>query len=782
MSCHLIYYSDGVKKMRPICSREEYLALRNGGEQAAILADVRRGDESRKKNLVQFNYSCLPNDDGALRGSKRMSTTVAMDIDHVPAEEMMPLRDRILSKKEELGLYMLEESARGFGWHLVFARKPELSQEDNLKWASELLNVEYDKGAKDITRVFYTTTEKQLVCLDDAIFEQTEAVSAKVQVPGSPQRSIVSARNQSPGRTGRTEATAEALAKFDLCAKEAGLDPDAMDIWGERNWHSNLMAVLSVGVGKLMKREQLFAVVAERLKNYSQTVDCENLINYFYDNYNAEKGYMNAGLREINAKAQQQMEDDECEMDEGETDENLSPINNSQLLIKKLPQGIKESINAAGPTLAMPMITAICPCIGALATGVKLDVHGQMRGLNLISYIAGDFASGKGSIDPVVDTWMSEVKAIDDMYQTQEEEYRRKKKAAQNQKTQPEEPKLPVRYVTFNTTVANLAERLANVEGKHAFSFTPEADIVAQKWKSSMCDFSVMLRQSYDGSRYDREARSAEAVNVHIKHLLWNVTMCGTPDALYRVVTNYTDGFQSRIALAQTPDNTFAKLEDKPYVLTSKQAERIQQIAHLLPLMAGEVVLPKLESRGREWLEKIRLESMMNDDRVKARERFRTCVTTQRMVCCLMLCKVCEQLIQKHGLVGAETQLKQNPNLWKEMLLKVQTTAMLDTYDVIADSLLDNALYFFRDRIENAFRSRDYAGGNERRRLGKNDTIYERLDMDFSIEMALQHSVNVNGAGVSRNQVRQMLKNWKKQGLISQTGPGMYRKMQAVCH
>ena len=782
MSCHLIYYSDGVKKMRPICSREEYLALRNGGEQAAILADVRRGDESRKKNLVQFNYSCLPNDDGALRGSKRMSTTVAMDIDHVPAEEMMPLRDRILSKKEELGLYMLEESARGFGWHLVFARKPELSQEDNLKWASELLNVEYDKGAKDITRVFYTTTEKQLVCLDDAIFEQTEAVSAKVQVPGSPQRSIVSARNQSPGRIGRTQATAEALAKFDLCAKEAGLDPDAMDIWGERNWHSNLMAVLSVGVGKLMKREQLFAVVDERLKNYSQTEDCKILINYFYDNYGAEKGYMNAGLREINAKAQKQIDDDGCEMDDVDADGNLSPFNNSQLLIKKLPQGIKESINAAGPTLAMPMITAICPCIGALATGVKLDVHGQMRGLNLISYIAGDFASGKGSIDPVVDTWMSEVKAIDDMYQAQEEEYRRKKKAAQNQKTQPEEPKLPVRYVTFNTTVANLAERLANVEGKHAFSFTPEADIVAQKWKSSMSDFSVMLRQSYDGSRYDREARSAEAVNVHIKHLLWNVTMCGTPDALYRVVTNYTDGFQSRIALAQTPDNTFAKLEDKPYVLTSKQAERIQQIAHLLPLMAGEVVLPKLESRGREWLEKIRLESMMNDDRVKARERFRTCVTTQRMVCCLMLCKVCEQLIQKYGLVGAETQLKQNPNLWKEMLLKVQTPAMLDTYDVIADSLLDNALYFFRDRIENAFRSRDYAGGNERRRLGKNDTIYERLDMDFSIEMALQHSVNVNGAGVSRNQVRQMLKNWKKQGLISQTGPGMYRKMQAVCH
>ena len=772
MSCHLIYYADGVKKMRPIHSREEYLALRNGGEQSATLAAVRGGDESRKKNLVQFNYSCLPNDDGTLRGSKRMSTTVAMDIDHVPAEEMVPLRDRILSKKEELGLYMLEESARGFGWHLVFARNPELSQEDNLKWASELLDVEYDKGAKDITRVFYTTTEKQLVCLDDAIFEQTEAASAKGhsakgQVPGSPQRSIVSARNQSPGRTGRTQATAEALAKFDLCAKEAGLDPDAMDIWGERNWHSNLMAVLSVGVGKLMKREQLFAVVAERLKNYSQTADCKNLINYFYDNYSAEKGYMNAGLREINAKAQKQMEDDECEMDDVETEDGNLSILTSQFSIRRLPQGVKDSIAAAGPQLAMPMITAICPCIGALATGVKLDVHGQMRGLNLISYIAGDFASGKGSIDPVVDAWMSEVRAIDDMYQQQEAEYRRRKKAAQNQKTQPEEPKLPVRFITFNTTVANLAERLANVEGKHAFSFTPEADVVAQKWKSTMSDFSVMLRQSYDGSRYDREARSADAVNVHIEHLLWNVTMCGTPDALYRVVTN----------LAQTPDNTYAQLADKPYILTSRQTERIQQIAHLLPLMNGEVVLPKLEMKGREWLEKIRLEAMKNDDRVKARERFRTCVTSQRMVCCIMLCRVCEQLIQKHGLVGSETLLKQNPTLWKDMLLKAQTPAMLGTYDVIADSLLDNALYFFRDRIESAFRSSSYAGSRERRRAGKNDSIYERLDVQFSFEQAKQFSIALKGAGVTRNSVQQMLKNWRIQGLVEQMDDGRYKKV-----
>ena len=61
---------------------------------------VRSGDESRKSQLVQMNYSCLPNDDGTLKGSKRMSTTVGMDIDHLTAEEMPVVRQRILSKKD----------------------------------------------------------------------------------------------------------------------------------------------------------------------------------------------------------------------------------------------------------------------------------------------------------------------------------------------------------------------------------------------------------------------------------------------------------------------------------------------------------------------------------------------------------------------------------------------------------------------------------------------------------------------------------------------------------
>ena len=576
-------------------------------------------------------------------------------------------------------------------------------------------------------------------------------------------------------------STERTLYIFDACMREAGLQEN--DLIEEGGRHNALKSILSVGATQLLTKEELIGVLQVRMAANWQDANIQTLVNDFYQKYTDSSQKMTQFQRKVFAKSRKLNLNDNLNLDESSPDG--LPITGEMSegqrgsSFTKMPMGIKDSIDAVGPQLDMPVVTAICPCIGTLATGVTLDVHGQKKGLNLIAYIAGDFASGKGQIDPVVEAWMSEVQALDKMYQMQEDEWRAKKRAAKNKKEQPEEPKLPVRCLTLNNTVANLAERLANTEGKHAFSFTPEADTVAQKWKSTMSDFSVMLRQSYDGTKYEREARSAEAVNVHIDKLLWNVVMCGTPDALYRVVSNYTDGFQSRIAVARTPDNTFAPLEDKPYVLTPRQTERIQQIAHLLPLMQGEVVLPKLEAKGREWVERIRIETMMNDDKVMARQRFRVCVTAQRMTCCIMLCKVAEQLIQKHGLNGAETHLKQHPNLWKEMLLKVQTPQMLAVYDVIADSLLENALHFFRDRIENAFSSRDYAGCNDRQRIGKNDSIFERLDIEFTFEQAMQNSVAMKGAGVSRNQIHQMLKNWKKQGLIVQTESGRYRKVKS---
>ena len=791
MSVHVIYYQNGAKLMRPVADEKEYRQLR----------DSERNKHADKHHMVQMNYSCLPNENGALKGATRLSRSVGMDIDFDPKaadyeEKMASVPNLVMSKKEELGLLMMERSA-GKGYHIAFKRKAGMSQEENLRWASQLLGVEYDKGAKDITRVFFTPPCEKLLFVDKELFENSEMVNTEV----------------APVKEKNTEA--EKAKNTDSAKPSDWLSLRSPNSVSSPFTLPSSLSYLGIPYEEIIRKWwAMYNDGCEPVKNNRNTLTFELAVNLrhicgfdrqlldkiipCYDGFpQSEKlACIDSALGEKRTQMPKRLKDvllairQERLMDsdgnQAETDGLDEALAKDDLFyfnsLPKMPMGVKDSVDAVGPHLALPVITAICPAIGMLATGVKVDVHGKMNSLNLISYISGDFASGKGSIDPVIDAWTSEVKQMDKMYQQQEDEWRARKRAAKNKKDQPEEPKLPVRCLTLNNTVANLAERLANTEGKHAFSFTPEADTVAQKWRAAMSDFSIMLRQAYDGTSYEREARSAEAVNVHIDRLLWNVVMCGTPDALYRVVTNYTDGFQSRIALARTPDNTFTPLTENLHVLTEKQRDRIGQIAHLLPLMQGEVVLPKLEAKGREWLEQVRLETMKNDDKVKARQRFRICPTTMRMMTCLMLCRVASLLIDKHGLSGAEKLLKTQPNLWKEMIVKLQQPSFLSAFDVLADYQIDNAMYFFRDRIEAAFTSKDYCGQiiSERTKRGKNDSIFSRLDNTFSFEQALQHSIAVKGANTSRNSVHQMLKNWRRQGLIEAVQGNKYQKLQNV--
>ena len=842
MSCYLIKVENGHKVARPITSEEEYKQLRGSKEQKANLRQARAGSDAAKRRLVQFNYSGhYPN--GVVKGMKLPSQAFGFDMDEPEAfaqAAKLLLKEPgkygllMLERSARQGGHAVFEREKG---KTILENQVRIATmlECEMDTSAHDINRVYFTTTSDdedllflSPRLFQDAYDEAAVAAEAKILEDRERFGKEELNEGAhkankhykpwenpmPNTSatILGGDTSAAGKKEKVATSAVAAAKSGTSNSSAGTPkvsaPSDLKYLGIP--YSDIIA----------KWWQMYNDGQEPVKSNRNTLTFELAVNLrhicgfdrnlmaqvipCYDGFpDQEKmACINSALSEkitqmpkrlkdvLSAIRQEKLnknaatgatgtdEDDEAfinALDEANAQDDQFYYN----ALPKLPQGIKESVDAVGPALAMPVISAICPVIGMLATGVKVSVHGKMNSLNLISYIAGDFASGKGSIDPIINTWTKELKDMDKMYLQTEEDWRVKKRAAKNKKEQPEEPKLPIRCLTLNNTVANLAERLANTEGKHAFSFTPEADTVAQKWKSAMSDFSVMLRQAYDGTSYEREARSAEAVNVHIERLLWNVVMCGTPDALYRVVSNYTDGFQSRIVVARTPDNTFTPLTENLYVLKDRQKERIIQIAHLLPLMNGEVELPKLEEKGREWLELIRLETMKNDDKVKARQRFRICPTTMRMMTCLMLCKVAEILIHKHGLNGAEKKLKEHPNLWKEMIVRTQTPAMLSVFDTLADYQLENALYFFRQRIEDAFSSKNYNGqaSLERSKRGKNDSIFERLDTNFTFEQALQQSIAVKGANVTRETARQMLKNWRKQGLVTIQKDKHYQKV-----
>lgn len=842
MSCYLIKVENGHKVARSITSEEEYKQLRGSNEQKANLRLARAGNDAAKRRLVQFNYSGhYPQ--GVVKGMKLPSGAFGFDMDEPEAfakaaKLLLKEPDKygllMLERSARQGGHAVFEREKG---KTVLENQVRIATmlKCEMDTSAHDINRVYFTTTSDgedllflSPRLFKDEYDEAAVAAEGKVLEERERYGQeelpegahkankhyepwKEEIKKNPQGSF-KCQEFKNSRISTSATSASAASTSAAAASSASTAATSTASAAQDNY-------LGIPYGEIIKKWwQMYNDGQEPMRSNRNTLTFELAVNLrhicgfdrnllaqiipCYDGFPEQEkmACINSALNEkitqmpkrlkdvLSAIRQERMKqgnagggsaaDNEAlvnALDEANSKDDLFYYN----ALPKLPQGIRDSISAVGPALALPVITAICPAIGMLATGVKVSVHGKMNSLNLISYIAGDFASGKGSIDPVIDAWTSEVKEMDKMYQQKEDEWRAKKRAAKNKKEQPEEPKLPVRCLTLNNTVANLAERLANTEGKHAFSFTPEADTVAQKWKSAMSDFSVMLRQAYDGTSYEREARSADAVNVHIDRLLWNVVMCGTPDALYRVVSNYTDGFQSRIIVAKTPDNTFTPLSDNMYVMNERQRDRIIQIAHLLPLLTGEVVLPKLEDKGREWLEQIRLETMKNDDKVKARQRFRICPTTMRMMTCIMLCKVLETLIQKHGFNGAEKQLKESPDLWKGMLVKTQTPAMLNVFDVLADYQLDNALYFFRSRIEDAFSSKNYCSQSayDRSRRGKNDSIFERLDVTFTFEQAEQQSIALKGASATHETVKQMLKNWKRQGLICVLPDMRYQKV-----
>lgn len=845
MSCYLIKVENGHKVARSITSEEEYKQLRGSNEQKANLRLARAGNDAAKRRLVQFNYSGhYPQ--GVVKGMKLPSGAFGFDMDEPEAfakaaKLLLKEPDKygllMLERSARQGGHAVFEREKG---KTILENQVRIATmlKCEMDTSAHDINRVYFTTTSDgedllflSPRLFKDEYDEAAVAAEGKVLEERERYGQEELPEGAHKAN----KHYEPWKEIQNSQGTLKSQEFKNSQKTSQGILKGQELENSRISSSSSSAAssastpsvsqdnyLGIPYGEIIKKWwQMYNDGQEPMRSNRNTLTFELAVNLrhicgfdgnlmaqiipCYDGFSEQEKMaciksalgekltqMPKRLKDVLAALRQEKlkqatlkgvtlkENEELinALDEANAQDELFYFK----ALPKLPQGVRDSVNAVGPTLALPVITAICPVIGMLATGVKISIHGKMNSLNLISYIAGDFASGKGSIDPVINVWTSEVKAMDKMYQQKEDEWRAKKRAAKNKKEQPEEPKLPVRCLTLNNTVANLAERLANTEGKHAFSFTPEADTVAQKWKSAMSDFSVMLRQAYDGTSYEREARSADAVNVHIDRLLWNVVMCGTPDALYRVVNNYTDGFQSRIVVARTPDNTFTPLTDNLFVLTPRQQSNILQIAHLLPMMAGEVELPKLEAKGREWLEQIRLETMKDDDKVKARQRFRICPTTMRMMACIMLCKVAESLIQKLGAEEAETRLKENPLLWKEMIVKMQTPSMLSAFDVLANYQLENALYFFRSRIEAAFSSKDYCGQApaDRIRRGRNDTIFERLDVTFTFEQAQQQSVAIKGANVTHEAVRQMLKNWKRQGLINILPDSRYQKVAST--
>lgn len=767
--------------MTPVNSPEEYIIQRNTMRQVCSINDIRRGVDvdKNKRNLVQFNYSCLPNDDGTLKGTKRMSNSVGMDIDHIDKEQMDEVKKLILSKRDELGLQMLELSARGAGYHLVFRRREELSQEDNLKWASQLLGVQYDEAAKDITRVFFASTgsAKDLIFLSPDLFVQrpSSQPSPSMGRENSKEKENDASRQVLPIEGEDAQRAEEGLGyEVELLTKDymgISFKDIIAEWWKDTNGGKEpaLGGRNTLLFGLAVNLRHLLGFNVEAMKKVIPRYELpeEEFDSIMKSAVNAYRSQMPVKLTAIIDRLRARMEDGKAggaQVEEEEEPEHIY-VNDEDL-----PDTLRQCVRSSGEGMTMPVLLSTASMMGALATDVKVMIHGRPMHLNLHAFIVGEAGSGKGKIADLVDEFMFEEISKNREYFKQEDELRRQKRAAKNEKKQPKEEVFPVRFITLNNTVANIAERLSATPDKHSFSFTEEAAEVANKWGSSLTDFSTMLRLAWDNSRYDKEAKTADAAVCHIDALKWNVCLCGTPDVLYKVMSNKTDGLLSRFCIARTPDNTFTRLEDVVPYITEECSSKIHTVAHLLPFVSRVLELPHIEDESRRWLNDLIDEALKTDDKVKARARMRDHNSAFRIMAGIALCECIERMVAEHGAEKAELMLRDGYDLTSYIKAEDEDRHRR-LYRGISDSLIECDMYFFRQGLTAAYNA-DEEQTTKSDIAHKRDTTFEDMPNTFTVQQLSQflNCTMAKAYGLSHT--------WRVGGLIEKVGVSTYRKVR----
>ena len=333
-----ITYKNKRKFATPVKNREEFLALRNSKDNLENLAKAREGDSEAKARLVQFAYN-LGHVEGALAGCKSIGSFFFHDIDcYEMAEGGSKMADDVLSKKEEIGLMMLERSASG-GLHLVCKRICGTTILENQVRIASILQIEMDTNTKDLQRVAYSTSgaAEDLLYLDDDLFtepmsaEECEAEYARLkarerkgeeQVPPSAKKArkhykpweedVLAARAplacyrrdaRTDYRTNRTDSTADnpteenkvlqscgPLQKIservrfiaDAVMKVKGLEKS--DFVNDGGRHNAVKIFLS-GVNLLLEMQEVNGVLAELMPEHWNDQNIQDCVRDFYDRY-----------------------------------------------------------------------------------------------------------------------------------------------------------------------------------------------------------------------------------------------------------------------------------------------------------------------------------------------------------------------------------------------------------------------------------------------------------------------------------------------------------------
>ena len=580
MIYRITYDNKNRKLAHPVRNREELMALRDSKKNLENLAKARQGDEKAKADLLQLAYN-LGHVEGLIAGCKSQGSFFFHDVDCYDKEQSDAFKELILSKKDVIGLMMLERSASG-GWHLICKRTPGTTiLESQVRVATEL-QIEMDTNTKDLQRVVYSTSgsPEDLPYLDDALFEEPMTVEEceaeyqrlkerekkrQEQVPKEAKKANKHYRpwegaplvtpNTSPvipstplvipsvaeGSNERTRYIADGVMK------EKGLEKS--DFLNEGGRHTTVKVFLS-GATQLLTKEEANGVLAELMPEHWKDENIQELVEAFYANYYNPtqrlpkwQEALFTGSRRLNSLGNQA----------AETPAVLSP----PPMPKKMPKLI-ELLTSRSPEIYKPAVAnAAFPPLGTHLCKVRFCYTDNVEHeATLMNCLMAGTGAGKGCIDEPINHIMADIKHRDEENTRRENEWKKdcqKKGANKDKLVRPEG--LVIQQIDPDMTKPALVTRMDEAEDHFVYVKLNELDLFEQlKGQTGKQHFQLMCLAFDPGAEYGQTRVGTQSVTARPKcRFNWNA--CTTIQKGRKFFSRVlTDGPISRINFCTIPE------------------------------------------------------------------------------------------------------------------------------------------------------------------------------------------------------------------------------------
>ncbi len=518
--------AQNVKSSVTNCTLEMLYAAMDSDTTAKICADiedaleqVKRGEMSRedfetykrdkKKELMVITpHATFAN--GQRTDKTAVPSGLSMyDVDHI-ADPRGYFNTLVSDRCRELGIVMAHVTPSTEGLRLIFEVPEGMTLAEAQRWMSEQLgDSSYDGSVKDLARCSFIVPRAYLLYIDEEeLCKERKVEKAEV----SEEKDALSELKSQP-----TQTSDRNLRIFDLCLAEAGLKQEEIDQMGVYNWHNTLVAILSVGICRLMTQEELKAVIAVKMPNYAKEQDCQRLVSDFYKDYTKMNAPMSQRLRAIYAESVTGEKDKPLT-----TDDVLGDI--PPQLPRRLPKLVKLLLSKEPVVYKPACAMSIFPALGAHLVDVHFPYADHtLHEATFMTCTVAPMSSGKSCINRVCDPIMADIKQRDDENRRREDEWKEECRSMGANKQKPKRPDdLTIQIMSSDLTNAALVQKLQDAHGHFLYTQVDEVELFDQlKTNGRSGHIGKIFRLAYDCGFYGQERVGIQSVTGRPR-LRWN--------------------------------------------------------------------------------------------------------------------------------------------------------------------------------------------------------------------------------------------------------------------